>query len=125
MDQWEGQGREGQRPTRAVPNLRSSSPEIVLQGSELQGSERQGSERQRSALAQQATQADLMQYPLPGKGFGGQADHKAEHGCATVTQLGGAQLFGLDLSGSSVLKPAGIRLRGTGHGELIQTAKPL
>jgi hypothetical protein len=29
------------------------------------------------------------------------------------------------LSGSSVLKPAGIRLRGTGHGELIQTTKPL
>ncbi len=98
-----------------MPNLRPSSPEIELQGSELQG----------SALAQQATQADLMQYPLPGKGFGGQADHKAEHGCATVTQLGGAQLFGLDLSGSSVLKPAGIRLRGTGHGELIQTTKPL
>jgi hypothetical protein len=29
------------------------------------------------------------------------------------------------LSGSSVLKPAGIRLRGTGQGELKRTAKSL
>ena len=119
MEQLEGQGR------RAVAYQGRAQLAVILARDRAAGSELQGSERQGSALAQQATQADLMQYPLPGKGFGGQADHKAEHGCATVKQFGGAQLFGLDLSGSSVLKPAGIRLRGTDHGELIRTAKSL
>ena len=115
MDQWDGQGR------RAGAYQGHTQLAVILARDRAAGSELQGSELQGSALAQQATQADLMQYPLAGKGFGGDADHKAEHGGATVKQFGGAQLFGLDLSGSSVLKPAGIRLRGTGHDELILT----
>jgi hypothetical protein len=31
----------------------------------------------------------------------------------------------MDLSGGGVLKPAGVRLGGTGHGELQRITKPL
>ena len=38
-----------------------------------------------STLAQQGAQADLVQDPLAGEGFGEHADHETEHGRAAVT----------------------------------------
>jgi len=78
-----------------------------------------------STLAQQGAQTDLVKYALAGNGLGEHPDHKAEHGGTTVTQLGGPQLFGMDLSGGGVLKPAGVRLGGTGHGEFQRITNSL
>ena len=53
-----------------------------------------------STLAKQGAQADLVQDPLAGEGFGEHADHETEHGRAVVDQFHPLQLLLGDLGGS-------------------------
>ncbi len=61
-----------------------------------------------STLTQQGAQADLVQDPLAGEGFGEHADHEAEHRCAAVEQFHPLQLLPVDLGGSGGLVPGGL-----------------
>jgi hypothetical protein len=70
-------------------------------------------------------QADLVQDPLAGEGFGEHADHEADHGRAAVDQFHPLELLLMDLGGSGGLIPrelAGLAAAGgvsgiaAGHG---------
>jgi len=72
----------------------------------------------KSSLGKQGAKAYLMQDALTGECFGEHANHKTEHGGATIEKLNPLELLSVDLADSGGLEPLAIGLKiRTGHQE--------